>query len=370
MILAYQNFRDIILAESPIIKTDKSILDGRIQSSSFDCLISKKFYRVSTSFLPRENETILQAIEQNYLYDFEIKNEGSVLESNCVYITPLIEQVELPPEWTINSTPKSSTGRIDLFVRLLSDYCGRYDSTYTGYSGPLYLEMISPSFTIFIPQLTLNQIKIRTSPDPNYLTNEEIIIMHSKYNLAFDQNNNPIPLKNLKICENGLFLSVDLLTRNVIAYKAKKYSKLLDLTKKTPKEDIFEPIKNDGSGSLILEPGEFYLLTSCERVRIPPEIAGELTPYDISYGELRTHYAGHFDNGFGFGKEGELRGATAVFEVRANTVPYRITHGRVLGKMMYQKTIQIPEMLYGNNALKSNYNYTEPKLGKFILGDW
>lgn len=372
-ILAYQDLKDAVFGRLPIIKTDieSAKINKRIQPSSIDCVLSDHAYRVRSSFLPRENEKIEELIKKNYfMYDFEIKKEGKTLEKHCVYIIPLIEEIELPEGWICCSSPKSSTGRIDLFVRMLSDHCGLYDYTKPGYKGNLYLEMIPMSFAIKTSQLSFNQIRISTTPERSYLNTDEIILLHSKYCLAFDQKNNPIPVKDLKVHNNGLLLSVDLLSREIVGYKAKQSVGTLDLFQKNPKEDFFEPIYGNGGGYYILQPGEFYLFRSCERVRIPPEISGELNPYSHLHGELRAHYAGFFDNGFGYGENGELLGATAVFEVRANTVPFRITHGQVLGKMMYEKTLHTPNMLYGNNNLGSNYNYTEPKLGKYILGEW
>lgn len=374
MILAYQDLYDIILGNLPIIKThiESVKTKKRIQPSSFDCLISDHAYRVNSSFLPRENENVEELIKKRYfMYDFEIKKEGSILERGCSYIVPLIEKIELPKGWICCSSPKSSTGRIDLFVRMLTDNCGLFDYTNPGYKGQLYLEIQTMSFAVRISrEISLNQIRISTTPERLYLNTEEIILLHSKYCLAFDQKDNHIPVKDLKVHNNGLLLSVDLLSKEIVGYKAKQSVGTLDLSQKSPKEDFFEPIYNNGNGYYILQPGEFYLFRSCERVRIPPEISGELNPYSHLHGEMRAHYAGFFDNGFGYGENEELLGATAVFEVRANTTPFRITHGQVLGKMMYEKTLHTPNILYGNNALGSNYNSTEPKLGKFILGDW
>lgn len=372
MILSYQDLRDAVSGVQPVIKTKNSI-DGRIQPSSFDCVLLDHAYRVSSSFLPKEDETVMEAIERYCLFDFRIKEEGSIFEPRCSYIIPLEEELNLPSGWFCSSSPKSSAGRIDLFVRMLADGCGQYDVTAKGYKGPIYLEVIPLSFvTSIAPNLSLNQIRVNTNNGCGFLSDEEIALMHSKYGIALDQKEKIMALDELKIMEQGVFLSVDLLAE-IIGYKAKDCSdKVLHLTKDISnlKEDFFEPIKRSNNDSLILFPGDFYLLASSERIRVPPEFSGTLIPYYAPQGEIRTHYAGYFDNGFGYGQGGEWKGTTAVFEVRAHTVPFRLTHGQFLGKMVYEKTLHTPDVLYGHDLLNSHYMSVGPRLSKYVKGEW
>lgn len=380
MILAYQDLYDAIFGVQPIIKT-KSGVEGRIQPSSFDCVLGDRAYRVTSSFLPKENETVMAAIERNYLFDFKLKETGSIFEPYCPYIIPLLEELDLPSGWACYSSPKSSIGRIDLFVRMLSDGCGQYDRTVEGYKGRLFLEVVSLSFVLAVaPNLSLNQIRISTAESPEILKNEEIVLAHSKYGIVFSQEGKILPPDKITIENQSVFLSLDL-SKDTVGYRAKKCpNKVMYLCggEKNLKEDFFEPISQKKGESLTLFrkgesltlfPENFYLLASCERVRVPPEFCGTLVPYSVSQGEMRAHYAGYFDNGFGYG-QGEWPGATAVFEVRVHSVPFRFTHGQFLGRMTYERSLHIPALIYGHEKLGSHYTSTGPKLGKYIKGEW
>ena len=71
----------------------------------------------------------------------------------------------------------------------------------------------------------------------------------------------------------------------------------------------------------MLEPEDFYILMSKERIRIPGEYAAEMVAYEAACGELRTHYAGFFDPGFGT-DEAHGKGSKGVLEVRSHETPF------------------------------------------------
>ena len=289
--------------------------------------------------------------------------DGAVLEIGRPYLIPLSESLQLPAEVRARTNPKSSTGRLDVFTRVITDGGHYFDDVAYGYSGNLYLEVFSRSFTIRVQQgLSLNQLRLLGAGAET--GDDELRALQQSDPLLFDDSG-PIPLERVTFA-SGLLLSVDLSGENSLAYRARKNSKLLDLAVEGfyDDSDFWEAEHPTGTpGRLILEPEEFYLLVSRERVRVPPDYAAEMVAYDPTSGELRTHYAGFFDPGFGDLKGNARQGSRAVLEVRAHDVPFVIEDGQKVFKLAFQRLSERPDLLYGDQ-IGSHYQGQELSLSK------
>lgn len=371
MTLPYQKIKDMIFGVRPMIFSSRLIAENQIQPASLDLTLGNRVYRISTSFLPQPNERIADIINERALYDFELK-PGTVLEPNSSYIIPLNEYVDLAPGIYAYANPKSSIGRVGLFVRLLCDRTPRFDYIPPGYKGPLYLEVMPLDFIVKIhPGLACNQARFR-AVGPYRAREAELRLAHTRDGLLFNRVGMPLSQDELVIGDHGLMLTVDLGSRDIVGFKAKHdTTKAVDLAAVGAHEpaDFWEQIARPENGELILVPGNFYLLASRERVSLPPDFAGEIASYDISSGEMRSHYAGFFDPGWGFGQAGEGGGTPAVLEVRAHNVPFRLTDGQIICKMVYEKMLEKPDKLY-SEAIGSSYTGTGPKLSKHFKQTW
>lgn len=376
-----------LLAEAGIISSheDHPIEDNQFQPNSIDLRLGLKAYRVRSSFLP-ENETVQQKIDKLHQYSFSIE-DGAVLEPNCVYIIPLLEKLKLPASnyasqkklfngesgddvrlisaenLTAKANPKSTTGRLDIFTRVITDYSHRFEEIEPGFEGNLYLEVVPKSFPIKVRTgQRLNQLRIRHGH--TVLSDQDLLRIHTSDPLLFDEKGRALDLSSVKV-NNGLFLSVNLQSgdSDILGYKAKKHRDLIDLDNVGHYEvsDFWEPIRSRDQDHLILEPEAFYIFASKERCRIPIHLAAEMIAYDTGSGELRTHYAGFFDSGFG--GSAEDGGARAVLEVRSHDVPFLIEHGQTFCSMKFEPNSEIPDFVYGTE-IKSNYQGQGLKLGK------
>ncbi|NGP76941.1 2'-deoxycytidine 5'-triphosphate deaminase [Balneolaceae bacterium YR4-1] len=381
-----------ILADAGIISAqdDYPLEENQFQPNSIDLRLGKKAYRVRSSFLP-EDESVKQKVDKLRQYEFSIE-DGAVLETNCVYIIPLLEELNLPSHispqkalfngdtgyddiriiseehLTAKANPKSTTGRLDIFTRVITDYSHRFEEIRSGYKGRLYLEVVPKSFPIKVRTgQRLNQLRIRHGH--TVLSDQDILRMHGSDPLLFTGGGKILELDNLKV-NNGLFLSVNLHAEEgtIVGYKAKKHRDLIDLENVNHYEvsDFWEPIHSKPDDHLILEPEAFYIFASKERCRIPEHLAAEMIAYDTGSGELRTHYAGFFDSGFG-GRV-EDRGARAVLEVRSHDVPFLIEDGQTFCSMQFEPNTEVPEFVYGSD-IKSNYQGQGLKLGKHFKQD-
>ncbi|TVQ67903.1 MAG: 2'-deoxycytidine 5'-triphosphate deaminase [Balneolaceae bacterium] len=384
-ILPVQKLR--ILAEAGIISASEEypIQDNQFQPNSIDLRLGETAYRVRSSFLP-EGETVKEKIDKLHQYTFSIR-EGAVLEPNCVYIIPLLEELSLPvshypsqkslfngktesgfrliadENLTARANPKSTTGRLDIFTRVITDYSQRFEEIEQGYQGKLYLEVVPKSFPVKVETgQRLNQLRVRHGF--TVLSDQDILRTHGSDPLLFDEDGEPLAMDKVNV-NNGLFLSVHLKGEpgDVVGYKAKKHRDLIDLSKLNHYEvaDFWEPIHAGGDDHIILEPEAFYIFASKERCRIPRHLAAEMIAYDTGSGELRTHYAGFFDSGFGGTVEDQ--GARAVLEVRSHDVPFLIEHGQTFCSMKFEPNSEIPEFVYGS-GIQSNYQGQGLKLGK------
>lgn len=355
---------------------DYPLLDNQFQPNSLDLRLGTTAYRVRCSFLP-ENETVDRKCARLTQHVLDIR-QGAVLEPNCTYLIPLLESLQLPevsgsPDGvaaielveplSAKANPKSSTGRLDIFTRLITDYSHRFEEIAPGYKGPLYLEVVPKSFPVRVTTgQRLNQLRIRHGHA--LLSDEQIRQVHSQDPILFDQTGKPLPAESLNI-KDGLFMRVGLHGPQgaVVGYKAKKHRDIIDLAKtahyRVP--EFWDPIHAQEEDYMILEPEAFYIFASRERCRIPFSLAAEMVPYDTGSGELRTHYAGFFDSGFG----GEITdgGAKAVLEVRSHDVPFLIEDGQTFFRMVFEANTSLPQQVYGRD-LASNYQGQALKLGK------
>lgn len=358
------------LIENGSISADRDIEDGQIQPASLDLRLGTKAYRLLSSFHPERSEitkrlNVLDLYKSDLvMYEMDLDKEGgAILEKGHVYLVPLLEKLRLPKSVRGRANPKSSTGRLDIFTRMITDWNVGFDEVRPGYGGPLYLEIVPLSFTVRVQTgLALNQLRLITGRPA--VSDRQLKVLHKEEKLLYHNDdppvgNEPLSSKDIRV-DNGLFLRIDLLGDSapnpVIGYRAKKNSHVIDLSKigQHLALDFWEPIYRGANDSLILEPQEFYILASKERIKVPAGYATEMVAYEAACGELRTHYAGFFDPGFGAGTTPK-RGTQVVLEVRPHDVPFLIHDGQTFFKVMYEQMQDIPTQLYGSSIGSSYY---------------
>jgi len=339
-----------------------AINPDHIQPASLDLRLGDMAHRVRASFLPGPNSTIEAKIKDLRMARIDLTG-APVLEKDCVYIIPLVEELNLPENISGKANPKSTTGRLDIFTRLITDYGTEFDFVPAGYKGKLYAEVVSRTFTISLRAgMRLSQLRfVQGSPRAGDRT---IKGLDQEDPLVYmDEEDSPVKAK----LHRGLRITVNLEGAEpgeVIAYKAKRYAPAIELDRVNyySTEEFWEVRHQNASKSLILEPDDFYILASRERVRVPPEYAAEMVPFDPSDGEFRIHYAGFFDPGFGYGSS-DIKGTRAVLEVRAHEVPFLIEHGQLVGRLNYMPLLSRPEKIYGTN-IGSSYQHQALTLSK------
>ncbi|MCR9247247.1 MAG: 2'-deoxycytidine 5'-triphosphate deaminase [bacterium] len=358
-ILVYQQIRNLV--ESGALASEPAIAPTQIQPSSLDLRLATRGYRVRSGFLP-ETCRVADRLEDITLYTFDL-TDGAVLEKGHCYVVPLLERIEEPLPYLVRANPKSSTGRLDLFTRLLADNCGRFETVPPGYTGPLFLEIVPRSFPVRV-RTGLSLCQIRFSEGNPALSDDEIRAQHAESPLLFDDSGTPLPNDRLRI-DNGLMMGIatqcDRDIQGPIGYAARRYTGIIDMHDEGAHDAdaFFEPVPQPEAGRMIVEPEEFYIFASKERIRVPPHLAAEMVAYDVGIGELRTNYAGFFDNGFG----GE-QGTRAVLEVRPHDVPFLLEDGQVFFKLEFLRTQEQPEIVYGDRRLSSHYQGQALKLSK------
>ena len=329
----------------------------QIQPASLDLRLDGLAYRVRSSFLPGRDKSVRESLRDVTMGEVDLRG-GAILEKGCVYIVPLKESVALPSRIIAVANPKSSIGRLDIFTRLITDEATEFDRVQSGYSGPLYAEISPRAFTVIVREgSSLNQVRFRRG-NPNN-SDASLRRLHQQWRLV-DRSDADANI------ENGIALSVDLRSFSgggVVGYKARKHTDLIDvdLIDYYLPDRYWEPIYSEG-GKLILNPGDFHILMSKELVTVPPDHAAEMIPYDPLVGEFRVHYAGFFDPGFGY-REGGVNGTRAVLEVRSHEVPFIIEDGQVIGRLSYERLMDVPERLYGGD-IGSSYQEQGLKLSK------
>jgi len=344
------------LFEDGALKSAKQLDGDQIQPASLDLRLGEKAFRVRASFLPGKGNSVASKLQRFKLHEFDL-NVGAVLETGCVYIVPLLESLALPASIEASANPKSSTGRLDIFTRVISDGSQGFDQIKAGYSGPLYLEISPSTFPVVVRTGSrLSQIRFRQGK--TLLSNDDLLALHEKETLVATSQPN--------IQNHGIGLSIDLTgdEDGLLGYRGKRHTGVVDIDKKAALDivDFWEPIYNHGSKDIVLDPDEFYILVSQEAVHVPPLFAAEMVPFDPLVGEFRVHYAGFFDPGFGHSAAGGS-GARGVLEVRSHEVPFILEHGQLVGRLVYEHMLARPANLYGQ-GIASNYQAQRLKLSK------
>ncbi|WP_342644064.1 2'-deoxycytidine 5'-triphosphate deaminase [Rhodoligotrophos ferricapiens] len=342
------------LAENGAVITATPLDADQIQPASLDLRLGPVAHRVRASFLPGRNATVEDRLGELVLHTMPL-DQGAVLETGCVYIVPLLESLALPDGINALANPKSSTGRIDVFTRVIADHAREFDKIATGYSGPLYAEISPRTFPILVRTGSrLCQIRFRAGPPAS--SDAATTLLHQRERLVSTDEAD---------INNGIALSVDLAgpgRNEPIGFRAKRHSALIDVDEKARLDlaDYWEPLTQ--RGSLILDPNEFYILASKESVKIPPTHAAEMVPFNPLVGEFRVHYAGFFDPGFGHAA-GHGEGSRAVLEVRSHEVPFILEDGQIVGRLIYEPLTEPPEQVYGQ-GIGSHYQSQGLKLSK------
>jgi len=345
-----------LLEQGREITASEPFAAGQIQPASIDLRLGPVAYRVRASFLPGPLATVEEKLRTVFMHEVDLR-EGAVLEAGCVYIVPLLERAEFSARISGGTNPKSSTGRIDVFTRLITDYAPSFDRIEPGYRGPLYAEICPQTFPVLVRKGSrLNQLRIRHG-SPNF-GDAALRRLHEQIPLVDGEPN----------IDDGLALSIDLKgsadVGKRIGFRAKKHTGLIDVDKVGVLDpaDYWEPIEANARGDMVLDPDEFYILVSRERVAIPPDHAAEMVPFNPLVGEFRVHYAGFFDPGFGY-EPGKPPSARGVLEVRSREVPFILEHGQVIGRLVFERLTDPPPQGYGE-GLGSNYQRQGLKLSK------
>ncbi len=339
-----------------LIRPAQPYATGQVQPASLDLRLGTRAWRMRASFLPGLGRTVAQCIEHLSLHEIDL-TEGAVLETDCVYVAELLESLALPPSIAAAANPKSSTGRIDVFTRVITDHSREFDLIEAGYNGQLYAEISPRTFPILARTGSrLSQVRFRHGQAR--LDNAGHLELHAREKLVTSAEPS---------IAGGVAVSVDLSGFNgtsLIGYRAKRHTGLIDVDRVAAHDvlDFWEPIHVGRHKDLVLDPGEFYILASKEAVRVPPDHAAEMTPFDPLVGEFRVHYAGFFDPGFGAAEAGGA-GSRAVLEVRSHDVPFIVEDGQIVGRLVYEKMAEAPKSLYGA-SLSSNYQAQGLKLSK------
>lgn len=352
------------------IKAALPITDAQVQPASLDLRLGTVAYQLRASFLPGE-AAVLTRLHQSDLADLDLVIDrvslvpSATLQRRSVYLVPLVESLRLPRTVRGRCNPKSTTGRLDIFTRVITDGSARFDEIRAGYDGPLYLEVSPQSFPVRVQAgISLNQLRLlcgRTAvPDA------ALARLYRETPFLYDDDDRPVPLEGVTF-NDGLCMGVDLsgrATGGIIGYRAHPNPPVVDVSRVNfyDSAEYWEPIKRPTRDCFILEADRFYILASKERIRVPPAFAAEMVVYDAGAGEIRTHYAGFFDPGFGYG-DGSLLGTKVVMEVRAREVPFMVYDGQTSFKVWFERLRSHPERVYGA-GIGSSYQHQALTLSK------
>jgi dCTP deaminase len=339
-LLPSQLLREAV-AQGREILSPQPIGDDQIQPASIDLRLSEVAYRVRASFLPGARASVRDKLELLSMHRIDLTG-GAVLEKDCVYIVPLLEYVSLKKRTSAAANPKSSTGRLDVFARVITDYGTEFDRVREGYKGPLFAEISPRAFSILVRTGSrLVQLRIRRG-SPGF-SDTALRRLHEEVGLV----DGPAGPKTIR---NGLAFTVDVAgdeATGIVGYKARRHTDVIEIDRSFHYDprDFWEPVYSH-KGGIVLDPNDFYVLASREAVVVPPDHAAEMMPYDTFVGEFRVHYAGFFDPGFGAPESGGA-GSRAVLEVRSHEVPFLIEDGQIVGRLVYERLIARPDKLYG-----------------------
>jgi dCTP deaminase len=339
------------------------IEEAQIQPASLDLRLGEVAYRIRASFLPGTKATVRDKLEGLTFHEIDL-TKGAVLEAGCVYLVPLREHLALRPTIAAFANPKSSTGRLDVFTRLIADYQESFDYVEEGYRGPLFAEICPRTFSVKVRTGTrLNQIRFRrrvsqqSDEAPGRIGDKHLRAIHSDVGLVEGE----------AAIRDGLNLRISLAPvqpGGIVGYRARRYAGVIDMDNVAGYDvaQYWEAVYLGSDKRLVLDPQEFYILASKESVSVPPEYVAEMAPFDPMIGEYRVHYAGFFDPGFGY-SAGKAPGAKAVLEVRSLDIPFIVEDGQIVGRLVYDKLTEIPETLYGQ-GIGSHYQAQGLKLSK------
>ena len=365
--------KDGILPESQLVAAfDKKqisaaepLLDGQIQPASLDLRLGARAWRIQASFLPGRGQTVMDKIDKFSMYELDL-TQGAVLETGCVYIVELLESLALPETLSATANPKSSTGRLDVFTRLITDGAVEFEAVAAGYNGPLYAEISPRTFSVMVRKGSrLSQLRLRRGIQ--ILDDAGHADLQERHQLVrFDD-------ETIVSINDGIGLSVNLVPQEktgLVGWRARKHAGLIDVDKPAsqPAARFWEAVTEADlfKGGLVLNPDEFYILASQEFVIVPADYAAEMRAYDTRVGEFRAHYAGFFDPGFGMAEIGATP-TRAVLEVRSHDVPFLIEQGQTVCRLVYEPMSARPNQLYGAAGSGSNYQSQGLKLAKHFI---
>lgn len=346
------------LAAQGAILAGLEIEPGQIQPASLDLRLGDKAWRIRASFLPSSGKSIEARIQELANHEINLREDAAVLEAGCVYLVELEEILKLPKDLAAATNPKSSTGRLDVFTRVIGDRVAAFDTIPPGYEGPLYMEVSPRTFPVLVRRGSrLGQIRFRNGSAK--LDGKALAALHARERL--------VDAESANLDMGAVAVSVDLSGKygnGLAGFRAKRHTAVIDVDLRNGYDvaDFWEPIEARGTKGLVLDPDAFYILSSKEAVHVPPDHAAEMVPFDPLVGEFRVHYAGFFDPGFGHAAAGG-QGARAVLEVRSREVPFILEHGQIVGRLVYERMTERPEKLYGE-GLGSNYQAQGLKLSK------
>jgi dCTP deaminase len=358
-ILPAQSIRALIAGGTISAPESAPVSDAQIQPASIDLRLGDRAFHIRASFLPGKSFTLLDKVQSGLLIDTVDLRQPALLTPNSVYIVKLKESLRLPADISGIANPKSTTGRLDIFTRLITEHGEEFERVPRGYTGDLYVEVVTRSFPVYVKEgLKLNQLRFvrgkaeaRGDTALRELAKDDLLVRYESEDRLVSAINRGLSVTvNLEGTERS----------DVIAYKAKKFAAAIDLSKIRHYEmaDFWEFVRKPRDRRLILEPNEFYLLASKEKVRVPPDHAAEMVAYDPTMGEFHVHYAGFFDPGFGYGAKGEIPGTKAVLEVRAHDMPILLEDGQFVGKLLYYRMAALPQVVYGQD-IGSSYQKQE-----------
>ena len=365
--------KDGILPESQLvaafdkkqISATEPLLDGQIQPASLDLRLGARAWRIQASFLPGRGQTVMDKIDKFSMYELDL-TQGAVLETGCVYIVELLESLALPESLSATANPKSSTGRLDVFTRLITDGAVEFEAVAAGYNGLLYAEISPRTFSVMVRKGSrLSQLRLRRGMQ--ILDDAGHADLQERHQLVrFDD-------ETIVSINDGIGLSVNLVPQEktgLVGWRARKHAGLIDVDKPAsqPAARFWEAVTEADlfKGGLVLNPDEFYILASQEFVIVPADYAAEMRAYDTRVGEFRAHYAGFFDPGFGMAEIGATP-TRAVLEVRSHDVPFLIEQGQTVCRLVYEPMSARPKQLYGAAGSGSNYQSQGLKLAKHFI---
>ncbi|MFQ5567083.1 MAG: 2'-deoxycytidine 5'-triphosphate deaminase [Paracoccaceae bacterium] len=337
------------------IATAEPVLPAQVQPASLDLRLGRRAWRVRASFLSGRDREVADRLADFAMHEIDLA-AGAVLETGCVYVIELAESLALPRDISAAANAKSSTGRLDLLTRLITDRSIEFDRVEAGYRGPLYAEISPRTFSVLVrPGMRLNQVRFRRGEA--VIDDSELGALNAREPLVDGE----------ALIDGGLGFSVDLTPRGeseIVGWRARRHSGLIDLAlvNHYQPSEFWEPITPGRQGVVILDPGAFYILVSREAVNVPPETAAEMMPYMAVAGEFRVHYAGFFDPGFGHPATGGA-GSRGVLEVRCYEAPFALEHGQTVGRLVYERMAAVPDLLYGA-GIGSSYQGQELRLSK------